>query len=326
MSSTMTRTPAVNTCVSPEEWETRVDLAAAYRLVALYGWDDLVFTHISARVPGPEHHFLINPYGMMFEEITASSLVKVDRDGRKVMDSPYEINPAGFTIHSCIHRAREDALCVVHVHSVNGVAVSAQKQGLLPISQQSLFILSTLGYHDYEGLHDPSARAGGRTRTDTDTANHRRGHPGRRHTGDPRLGRRARVARVVAQAGPCQPRFPRLRVAVSPRTDGRAFDGRRHCSEPADEAGFSLARRSVGIGPHRLPRRENALAGGRRHAGDVAGNGDQVKSQFDHLRGVDRRRVVYAGDQSSLGCLFEQRVVNRENLGLFSIESGNQSH
>jgi ribulose-5-phosphate 4-epimerase/fuculose-1-phosphate aldolase len=152
MSSTIMKTPAVKTSVSAEEWETRVNLAAAYRLVALYGWDDLVFTHISGRVPGPEHHFLINPYGMMFEEITASSLVKVDLDGHKAMDSPYEINPAGFTIHSCIHRAREDALCVVHVHSVNGVAVSTQKQGLLPISQQSLFILSTLGYHDYEGL------------------------------------------------------------------------------------------------------------------------------------------------------------------------------
>jgi ribulose-5-phosphate 4-epimerase/fuculose-1-phosphate aldolase len=152
MSSTITTTPAVKAGVSTEEWEARVNLAAAYRLVALYGWDDLVFTHISARVPGSEHHFLINPYGMMFEEITASSLIKVDLDGRKVMDSPFEINPAGFTIHSCIHRAREDALCVLHVHSMNGVAVSAQKQGLLPISQQSLFVLSTLGYHDYEGV------------------------------------------------------------------------------------------------------------------------------------------------------------------------------
>jgi len=153
MSSTIATTPAVKAGVSAEEWEARVNLAAAYRLVALYGWDDLVFTHISARVPGSEHHFLINPYGMMFEEITASSLVKVDLDGRKVMDSPFEINPAGFTIHSCIHRAREDALCVLHVHSMNGVAVSAQKQGLLPISQQSLFVLlSTLGYHDYEGV------------------------------------------------------------------------------------------------------------------------------------------------------------------------------
>jgi ribulose-5-phosphate 4-epimerase/fuculose-1-phosphate aldolase len=152
MSSTITTTSAVKAGVGAEEWEARVNLAAAYRLVALYGWDDLVFTHISARVPGSEHHFLVNPYGMMFEEITASSLVKVDLDGRKVMDSPFEINPAGFTIHSCIHRAREDALCVLHVHSMNGVAVSAQKQGLLPISQQSLFVLSTLGYHDYEGV------------------------------------------------------------------------------------------------------------------------------------------------------------------------------
>jgi ribulose-5-phosphate 4-epimerase/fuculose-1-phosphate aldolase len=143
---------AVKPLVSAAEWEVRVNLAAAYRLVALHGWDDLVFTHISARVPGPEHHFLINPYGMMFEEITASSLVKIDLAGNKVMDSPYEINPAGFTIHSCIHAAREDVACIVHVHSVNGVAVSAQTEGLLPISQQSLFVLSSLAYHDYEGV------------------------------------------------------------------------------------------------------------------------------------------------------------------------------
>lgn len=138
--------------VSAEEWAMRIDLAAAYRLIALYGWDDLVFTHVSARVPGSGHHFLINPYGMMFEEITASSLVKIDLDGRKVLDSPYEINPAGFTIHSCIHAAREDVACVMHIHSLNGVAVAAQKQGLLPISQQSLFVLSSLAYHDYEGV------------------------------------------------------------------------------------------------------------------------------------------------------------------------------
>ena len=121
--------------VPNEEWQVRVDLAAAYRLVAQYGWDDLVFTHLSVRVPGPEHHFLINPYGMLFEEVTASSLVKVDLSGRKVMDSPYEINPAGFTIHSAVHAAREDARCVMHLHTINGVAVSAQKNGLLPISQ-----------------------------------------------------------------------------------------------------------------------------------------------------------------------------------------------
>jgi ribulose-5-phosphate 4-epimerase/fuculose-1-phosphate aldolase len=144
--------PSVREQVSEAEWQTRVDLAAAYRLVALYGWDDLVFTHLSARVPGPEHHFLINPYGMMFEEITASSLVKVDIEGNIVMDTPYPINPAGFTIHGAIHAARDNAHCVLHVHSINGVAVSAQKHGVLPISQQSLLVLSSLGYHDYEGL------------------------------------------------------------------------------------------------------------------------------------------------------------------------------
>lgn len=142
----------IKTQVSPQEWQQRINLAACYRLVALYGWDDLIFTHISARVPGPEHHFLINPYGMMFDEITASSLVKVDLQGNKVMDSEYDINPAGFTIHSAIHGARENAQCVLHVHSINGVAVSAQKQGVLPLSQQSIFVLSSLAYHDYEGV------------------------------------------------------------------------------------------------------------------------------------------------------------------------------
>ena len=143
---------AVRPFVSAAEWEQRVALAACYRLVARYGWDDLIFTHISARIPGPEHHFLINPYGMLFEEITASSLVKIDLAGAKVMDSPYEVNPAGFTIHSAIHAAREDAVCVLHVHSINGIAVSAQAGGLLPISQQSVFVLRALAYHDYEGV------------------------------------------------------------------------------------------------------------------------------------------------------------------------------
>src|SRR6202046_2958291 len=137
---------------SPEEWAIRVDLAAAYRLVAHFHWDDLVFTHISARIPGPEHHFLINPYGMMFDEITASSLVKIDLDGNIVLDNGNRVNPAGFTIHSAIHAGREDAHCVLHVHTQKGVAVSAQAGGLLPISQQSLLVLSSLGYHDYEGL------------------------------------------------------------------------------------------------------------------------------------------------------------------------------
>jgi ribulose-5-phosphate 4-epimerase/fuculose-1-phosphate aldolase len=138
--------------VTAEEWHARVDLAAAYRLVALYGWDDLIFTHISARVPGGEHYFLLNPYGMMFEEVTASSLVKIDLEGRKVMESPYAINPAGFTIHSAVHAAREDALCVMHLHTDYGIAVSAQKEGLRPISQQAMFPLASLAYHDYEGL------------------------------------------------------------------------------------------------------------------------------------------------------------------------------
>ena len=144
--------PEVKSKVSEEEWRLRVDLAACYRLVAHYHWDDLVFTHISARIPGPEHHFLINPYGMTFDEITASSLVKIDLDGRKVLESPYEINPAGFTIHSAIHAAREDVQCVLHTHSINGVAVSATKNGVLPLSQQSTFVLASLGYHDYEGV------------------------------------------------------------------------------------------------------------------------------------------------------------------------------
>jgi len=144
--------PEVKSKVSEEEWKLRVDLAACYRLVAHHHWDDLVFTHISARLPGPEHHLLINPYGMTFDEITASSLVKIDLDGKKLLDSPYEINPAGFTIHSAIHAAREDAKCVLHTHSINGVAVSATKAGVLPLSQQSTFVLGSLGYHDYEGV------------------------------------------------------------------------------------------------------------------------------------------------------------------------------
>ncbi|MFQ3590132.1 MAG: class II aldolase/adducin family protein [Chloracidobacterium sp.] len=138
--------------VSPEEWQARVDLAAMYRLTALHGWDDLVFTHISMRVPGADHHFLINPYGLLFEEVTASNLVKIDLTGQIVMETPYRINPAGFTIHGAIHAAREDARCVFHTHTPHGIAVAAQADGLLPISQQSLFALATLGYHDYEGV------------------------------------------------------------------------------------------------------------------------------------------------------------------------------
>ena len=134
------------------EQRLRIDLAACYRLVAHFGWDDLVFTHISARIPGPEHHFLINPYGLLFDEITASSLVKVDLHGAKLDDSPYPITPAGFVIHSAIHAAREDIACVLHTHTPAGVAVAAQAGGLLPISQQATVALASLGYHGYEGI------------------------------------------------------------------------------------------------------------------------------------------------------------------------------
>jgi ribulose-5-phosphate 4-epimerase/fuculose-1-phosphate aldolase len=144
--------PSLKGVVSAEEWQARVDLAACYRLVALHGWSDLVFTHISARIPGPEHHFLINPYGLMFDEITASSLVKVDLQCNKLLDSPFPVNPAGFVIHSAVHEARDDAQCVMHTHTRAGVAVSAQKDGVLPISQQSTFVLASLAYHDYEGV------------------------------------------------------------------------------------------------------------------------------------------------------------------------------
>ena len=148
----VTEATDIQSRVSAEEWQLRVDLAACYRLVALYGWSDLVFTHISARVPGPEHHFLINPYGLMFDEVTASSLVKVDMQCHKVIDSPYPVNPAGFVIHSAVHAVRPDVQCVLHTHTRAGVAVSAQKRGVLPISQQSTFVLNSLAYHAYEGV------------------------------------------------------------------------------------------------------------------------------------------------------------------------------
>ena len=152
MDVTSARLASANHGVSAEEWQARVDLAALYRLVALEGWDDLIFTHISARIPGPEHHFLINPWGLLFDEITASSLLKVDVDGRVLQDTPYMANPAGFTIHSAIHMAREDAHFVMHLHSDQGVSVSAQKHGLLPISQHALIARPRLAYHDYEGI------------------------------------------------------------------------------------------------------------------------------------------------------------------------------
>jgi ribulose-5-phosphate 4-epimerase/fuculose-1-phosphate aldolase len=148
--------PSLKDHVHPDEWQLRLDLAACYRLVALYGWSDLVFTHISAKLPpsvaGDAHHFLINPYGLMFDEITASSLVKVDMQCNKLLDSPFPVNPAGFVIHSAVHEARPDAGCVLHTHTRAGVAVSAQAHGVLPISQQSTFVLASLAYHGYEGV------------------------------------------------------------------------------------------------------------------------------------------------------------------------------
>ena len=142
----------IRAAVGEAEWAARVDLAACYRLVALYGMTDLIYNHISAQVPGHDDQYLINPYGMLYEEITASSLVKIDLSGNKVDDSPWDVNPAGFTIHSAIHAARADANCVIHTHSMNGTAVSAQEHGVLPLTQHASFILASLGYHDYEGV------------------------------------------------------------------------------------------------------------------------------------------------------------------------------
>jgi len=137
--------------VPDDEWQLRVDLAACYRLVAHFGWDDLIYTHISVRVPG-SHHFLVNPFGLTFDEITASSLVKINREGRVLDDTPFSFNPAGFTIHSAIHETRDDARCVLHLHTNATIAVATQKAGLLPLSQYALFSLPSLGYHGYEGL------------------------------------------------------------------------------------------------------------------------------------------------------------------------------
>jgi ribulose-5-phosphate 4-epimerase/fuculose-1-phosphate aldolase len=161
MSNTQLRRTEAPSAIDDAEWAQRVHLAAAYRLVAYYGWDDLVDTHISARVPGPEHHFLINPYGLMFDEITASSLVKVDLQGHQLTESAYNINPAGFTIHSAIHEVREDAGCVLHLHTPDGTAVASCMEGLLPLNQTAQLVTGDLAYHDYEGIaldHDERPR------------------------------------------------------------------------------------------------------------------------------------------------------------------------
>lgn len=144
--------PSLKDKVSPEEWKIRLDLAAAYRLVAYFGWDDLIFTHLSARVPGAEHHFLLNPYQLMFEEVTASSLVKVDMKGQPVGETPFITNAAGFTIHSALHMAREDAHAVMHLHTPHGQAVSAHSEGLLPLTQTAMLIREDVAFHDYEGV------------------------------------------------------------------------------------------------------------------------------------------------------------------------------
>ena len=144
--------PSMKDKVSEEEWAIRVDLAAAYRLVAHYGWDDLIFTHLSARIPGPEHHFLLNPYNLMFEEVTASSLVKVDTSGNPVEPTPFITNPVGFTIHSALHMGREDAQAVMHLHTPHGQAVSAHAEGLLPLTQTAMLVRGDIAYHDYEGV------------------------------------------------------------------------------------------------------------------------------------------------------------------------------
>jgi ribulose-5-phosphate 4-epimerase/fuculose-1-phosphate aldolase len=164
------RDSKTRTTISPEEWQARVDLAACYRLIAHFGMTDIVDTHISARIPGPEHHFLINPYGWLFHEITASSLVKIDLDGNKVDGDEEEINYAGYVIHSAIHAARDDAHCVLHTHTTAGMAVSAQAEGLLPITQHSLRFYGALAYHDYEGI---ALDTDERTRLVADLGTHR---------------------------------------------------------------------------------------------------------------------------------------------------------
>ncbi|MCH9673593.1 MAG: class II aldolase/adducin family protein [Gammaproteobacteria bacterium] len=147
--------------ITDAEWAVRVDLAAAYRLVDMNGWSDGIGTHISARVPGPEDHFLLNPYGLLFDEITASSLIKVDLDGNALDESDYQVNPAGFVIHSAVHMSNPELECVLHTHTTAGTSVATQKDGLLPINQHALQVLYTTAYHDYEGPatdHDERAR------------------------------------------------------------------------------------------------------------------------------------------------------------------------
>jgi len=150
----VSRKAASMPAMSEAERQMRRDLAACYRLVALYGMDDMFSTHISARVPGSEEHFLLNPYGVLFEQVTASDLVKVDLDGNIVQDTGYSINSAGFVIHSAVHASRPDAKCVLHTHTVAGMAIASIEEGLLPLTQKSMRFYNRIGYHDYEGVAD----------------------------------------------------------------------------------------------------------------------------------------------------------------------------
>lgn len=157
MSSTVTSIPAR---MSTEEWRTRCDLAACFRLVDLFGWSDLINTRITARVPGEQQHFLINPYGLLYDEVTASSLVKIDAEGNNVEPSEHPVNRGGFAIPAAVHKARPDIACVLHSHTVAGCAVSMQKDGLLPLNQHALQVIGDIAYHDYEGTsRDPEERA-----------------------------------------------------------------------------------------------------------------------------------------------------------------------
>jgi ribulose-5-phosphate 4-epimerase/fuculose-1-phosphate aldolase len=137
--------------IDPLEWELRIQLAAAYRIIDHMGWSELIWTHTTVRVPGPEHHFLINRYGLRFDEVRASNLVKVDLHGNIIGDQAQEINPAGFVIHSAIHMARQDVQCIMHTHTVAGMAVAALRTGLLPISMYALGYYERVAYHDFEG-------------------------------------------------------------------------------------------------------------------------------------------------------------------------------
>ncbi|MEM6999461.1 MAG: class II aldolase/adducin family protein [Pseudomonadota bacterium] len=152
MSEALQSVTAIRDQISQEEWQIRQDLAAAYRLIAHYGWDDMVFTHLSARVPGPEEHFLLNPFGYQFDEVTASNLVKIDVDGNVVLDNGHQVNAAGFTIHSAVHMAREDAQAVMHLHTDAGIAVACSEQGLLPLTQHAMFVYHDTVYHEWEGV------------------------------------------------------------------------------------------------------------------------------------------------------------------------------